>query len=251
MDRLDMSNKINIVDSEVGSVNVNYRAENKSGFDFLHVGIIGIFIDIVCYIIGSGKNKREERYFKQKTYNPQKGTYLDSKCRERLYSDDSFVFTRRNRFGETEIEYQNGVVRNLAQEKYNKAPGSVTQLAGYDPYNKNHYFTTAIGYRYKDRKTGQVYVVRNMKYNHDSFLFYLDVQTGKLVRPTDSQLRMENEAKRQNKEYYNEEYFKRVIDYFNNNIKNLSVDLFYRNKDNSVEYSEQTIQHVVSIRRTR
>ena len=190
MNSSNMNSNINIVDSEVGKVNVNYSVE-KRGFDFLHIGILGILIDIICYYIGVGKEKKERRHLKNKSYNPEKGTYLDAQCRERLYSDDSLVFTHRNSFGEMEIEYQNGVKRNLSQEKYNKEPGTVTRIAGYDIHNKNHYFKTAIGYRYKDRKNGKIYVIRLLKYNNESFHFYMDVDNGKLVRPTDGQLELE------------------------------------------------------------
>ena len=249
MSNSDMNNKINIVNSDVGSVHVNYHAENKGGVDLLHVGVLGFFIDLICYIIGTSKEKKEERYFKHKTYNPEKGTYYDSKCRERLYSDDSLVFTRRNSYGETEIEYQNGVVRNLAHEKCDSAPGTVTRLAGYEFHNRNHFFKTAIGYRYKDRRNGKIYVIRNLQYEKNYFNFYMDVETGKLVRPTDGQLRIEKEAKQQNKQSFDNEYFSLVMNYYNSHINDSELYRFYRNDNNSVEYFDKTIHSIARRRR--
>lgn len=244
----DINNRVSISNSDVGNVNVNIHNESK-GFDFLHVGIIGILIDVVCYIVGSSKQKKEEKYFKQKTYNPERGTYYDSKCVERLYSDDSIVYRRRNVYGEMEIEYQNGVKRNLAQEKYNAQPGTVTRLAGYKCYNKDHFFITAIGHRYEDRATQKVYVIRNLKYNNKQFLFYMDVETGLLIRPTDGQLEIEKEAKKQNKEYFTNDYFKKMIEYFNNKRNTSRIEWLYRNGENDTEYSPENIKNIVKHRK--
>ena len=218
-------------------------------FDFLPVIIINWIIDHTIGLFYSSKEKKEELYFKQKTYNSEKGTYYDSKCRERRYLDDSFVFTRRNSLGEIEIEYQDGTKRNLSQEKYDKEPGSVTRLAGYDVHNKSHYLKTAIGHRFKDRKNGKIYVIRYLKYNNNYFNFYLDVETGKLVRPTDGQIKLEKGAKENNKEYYTEEDFIKIIEYFNSRIDDSRIYKLYRNEDNSVEYSDETINHIIKIRR--
>ena len=247
MNSSNMNNKINIIDSEVGDVNINYHTESN-GFDFLHVGILGILIDVICYCIGINKEKKERRHLKAKSYNPQKGTYLDAQCRERLYSDDSLVFTHRNSFGEIEVEYQNGVKRNLSQEKYDKEPGTVTRLAGYDVHNKNHYFKTAIGNRYKDRRNGKIYVIRLLKYNDESFHFYMDVNNGKLIRPTDGQLKIEKKARECNKKYYTNEEFKNIMECFNSRIDDSDAVVLYRNRDNSTEVTEKYIEQTVKYR---
>lgn len=248
MNSSNMNNKINIIDSEVGDVNINCHTESN-GFDFLHIGILGILIDIICYKIGVNKEKKERRHLKVRSYNPEKGTYLDAQCRERLYSDDSLVFTHRNSFGETEIEYQNGIKRNLSQEKYDREPGTVTKLAGYDIHNKNHYFTTAIGYRYKDRSNGKIYVIRLIKYNNEQFHFYMDVDNGRLIRPTDGQLKLEKKAKECNKKYYTNEDFNKIIQYFNSKIDDTDAVTLYRNRENSSEITEKYISQTIKYRK--
>ena len=210
-----------------------------TGPDFLHVGVLGILIDIICYFKGRSLEKKETKYFKKKTYDPQKGTYLDQYCRERLYTDDSYVYRYRNAHEEMVVSYQNGTEINLTQEKYNKEPGTVIRLTGYDYHNKSHYFKQAIGFRYKDRLNGKTYVVRRLKYDNMSFLFYMDVSDGLIVRPTDGQLKIEKEAKRNNKRNYSQEEFNNIIKYFNNNINSSRVELLFRNNDNASDIADK------------
>lgn len=125
-------------------------------------------------MIGKAREINERQYFKKRTQDPKYGTYLDQYCNTRLISDDSLVFIRRNVYGEIEMDYENGRHRNLSQEEYDSRPGTVTQLAGYYYHNKNHYFCTAIGFRYKDRTTGDIYVIRQIK--TDKRIAKLDVE---------------------------------------------------------------------------
>lgn len=211
----------------------NETTINNNAPDFLHIGVLGVLIDIICYFKGRRLERKETKYFKQKTYDSQKGTYLDQYCRERLYSDDSLVYRYRNAHEEMMVSYQDGTEINLTQEKYNNAPGSVTRLTGYDYHNKSHFFNQAIGFRYKDRQNGKVYVVRRLKYENMSFLFYMDTNNGMIIRPTDGQLRIEEEAKRKNKRNYSQEEFNIIIKYFNDHINNSRIELLYRNNDNA------------------
>ena len=209
---------------------------------FEHVGIINILLDFIGGFIGFGLERKERKESKKRTYDPETETYIDQYGARRLYSNDSYVQINRNEFGETVIRYQNGVIRNLDQEEYDKAPGTVTRLTGYAHNEKAQYFKSAIGYRYKDRKTNEIYVIRFLKYKDGYFNFYMNASNGLIVRPTDGQLKMENEAKKRGLMYHTKEEFDEMIEYFNNNINDFDISLFYRNKNNSADYSDESIE---------
>ena len=218
---------------------------------FEGVGIISFLLDIIGYFIGCGSEKRERNKSKKRTYNPQTGTYIDQYGATRLYSDNSYVQINRNEFDEIVVRYQNGKVRNLDQEKYDKAPGTVTRLTGYSNHERAQYFKSAIGYRYRDRKTNEIYVIRFLEYENNYYLFYMNVSNGLIVRPTDGQLKMESEAKKRNLEYYTKEDFDKMIKYFNDNINNFDTSFFFRNKNNSTDYSEENIKRNLKHRRKK
>ena len=217
---------------------------------FEGVGIVSILLDTIGYFIGCGSERRERRKSKKRTYDPRTGMYIDQYGATRLYSDDSYVQVNRNEFGEIVIRYQDGTIRNLNQEEYDKAPGTVTKLAGYSHHEKAQYFRSAIGHRYKDRKTGDVYVIRRLKYNDDFYNFYMNASTGIIIRPTDGQVRIENEARKRNFRYNSDEDYNKMIDYFNNNIDDFDKSSFYRNQNNTVDYKIEDLEFYLKFRRT-
>lgn len=240
-------------EEEYGDVYIKNETtiNNNNAPDFLHIGVLGILIDIICYLKGRRLEKKEAKYFKRKTYNPQKGTYLDPYCRERLYSDDSLVYRYKNGYGENIVSYQNGTEINLTQKEYDEIPGTVTKLTGYDYHNKSHFFKQAIGFRYKDRANGKIYVVRRLEYENIPFLFYMDVNNGMIIRPTDGQIKIEQEAKRNNKRNYSQDEFNAIIEYFNDSINNSRAELLFRNSDNAsdINNNEDVIRRCASYRK--
>ena len=209
-------------------------------FSFLFHGLASLF--------GSGLSIRERNYYKNITKDVESGTYLDQYGARRLIKDDSFVQINRNHLGETEIRYQNGVVRNLAQEKYDATPGTVTQLAGYARHERSLFFKEAIGERFKDRATGDIYVIRVLEYNKKRFHFYMNVNNALLVRPTDGQCKLEMEARKKNKKYYTDNDFREMIMYFNNHINNFDKATFYRNENESCDLDDNSISYMSNIR---
>ena len=226
----------------MGEKNCNCTSE-------LHgIGMFGFLAHVVASLFGKSLERGERNYYKEITKDVESGTYLDQYGARRLIKDNSFVQINRNHLGETEIRYQNGVVRNLAQEKYDATPGTVTQLAGYARRERSLFFKEAIGERFKDRTTGDIYVIRVLEYNDERFHFYMDVNSALLIRPTDGQCRLEMEAKRKNKKYYTDDDFREMIIFFNNHINRIDKAAFYRNGDESCDLDDNNISFLSDYR---
>ena len=224
----------------MGSGNNNCNCNNG----FYGVGLFSFIVHGIASLFGIGLEKRERNYYKNITQDVESGTYLDQYGTRRLIKDNSFVQINRNNLGEIEVRYQNGKVRNLTQEKYDTTPGTVTQLAGYARRERAQFFKEAVGERFKDRTTGNIYVIRRLEYDNKSFRFYMDVNSALLIRPTDGQLKLETEAKRKGKKYYTDDDFKTMIAYFNSHINNFDKAMFYRNSEETCDLDEYNISFI-------
>lgn len=91
----------------------------------------------------------------------------------------------------------NEIIRNFSQEDREKTERESLQEANINGYTvhrieekfNDHFHDECRGVRYKDIKTGAVYVLRRVNGKN----FYMDINTGLLVRPTDKQLAFEKQ----------------------------------------------------------
>lgn len=216
---------------------------------FLPVVILDWFVNSVGNFIGRVNEAKEREYYKQRTYDPETGTYIDQYATTRSIKDNSYVRISRNAYGETEVKYSDGTIRNLKQEENDKKPGSVTELTGYSSNDHAVYMKEAIGKRYKDRKNGRIYVIRNLEYNNNWFSFFVSIDDGSIVRPTDGQYELERRAKENGKVYYTDQDFLIMKKYFDDHRCFNFPEQLFRNKNNSVDYEESSISYILRIRK--
>lgn len=156
-------------------------------------------------------------------------TYIDTKGRSRLLSNDELVFyTHKN--GDSVLENAEGYVyRNFSEEKrtndlYNKkTDASKNKETTYCIDDDNHKKDWMCkGKRFKDFKTGDIYVIRYINYKY----YYLNVSDGTLVRKTDWQIK-QDEIKKDVKTYLNDNL---DIEEFNRKQKSIhDKQMLFRN----------------------
>jgi hypothetical protein len=125
-------------------------------------------------------------------------TYTDTKGCSRLLSTNELVFYTHLPNGDYILEDLSGkVIKNFTLENRqrkqielkNEAAFSMNSTYCIDENNyKNDYICK--GKRFKDLKTGDIYVIRNIKGRY----YYMDIKSGLLVRKTDWQIRREQEG---------------------------------------------------------
>lgn len=193
--------------------------------------IYTIFVSIGAFFHSLKENKENE---KGKTLfkHPNNLTYIDTKGRSRLLSNDEIVFYTHNKNGDYILENESGYVyknfseemrvQNLNERRENSLKN---QESTYCIDENNHCKDWVCkGKRFKDFNTGDIYVIRYIKYKY----YYMNVSNGMLVRKTDWQIK-QDELKKNIKTCLNDNL---NIDEFNNNqIKIKNSSLLFRNFD--------------------
>jgi len=167
-------------------------------------------------VIMSGLAKIDEAVrdvsFKNSTYDPETGIYYDSKMRSHdatngnkqvnvLFDPHGRTYVANNKLEKYRDLTQEKMNRELAELKDHPQPG--VTVVRWNTRNEEHTNYKDIekypaGARYKDIKTGAIYVVRKFRPNaieikHDKKAwskypissFYMDIETGMLVRVKD------------------------------------------------------------------
>ena len=187
--------------------------------------IYTIFVSIGAIFHSSKENKENEKgktLFKQ----PNNLTYIDTKGRSRLLSNDEIVFYTHDKYGDYVLEDESGYVyENFSEEKrikeLNKRKEKALKNAEttYCIDDNNHRKDwTCKGKRFVDFKTGDIYVIRYINYKY----YYMNISNGMLVRKTDWQIN-QDELKKNIKTYLNDNL---NIDDFNEkqiDVKNESL----------------------------
>lgn len=163
--------------------------------------------------------KRNEEN-KKKYYSPETNTYIDCKGISRDIKTNEPMRSWINHNGEVVVIDKNGrEVRNLTNERFEKQyiEGKNKGLKAV-PYGLDKHDDIirekVCGQRYKDTTSGKLYVVRLL----DGHSYYMDIETGYLVSPSDYELRSQYWEKEYNSIFYKDEkYFEDYIIEFNNN----------------------------------
>lgn len=152
---------------------------------------IFIFVIIIVYSTGSiverKNNYDSSKNFKNKITN----TYIDSKGGIRDCKTNQPLFHSFNEKGEKIFENMSGKeIVNISQA-HNEANRKEainskykTTYNIYNPYTANDSMKKCIGYFYKDLKNNRIYTTRLI----NNYIFYMDVETGLLVRLCDEEL---------------------------------------------------------------
>ena len=146
------------------------------------------------------KESAENTENKTKFKNPDGLTYIDTRGSSRLLSNDEMVFYMHDKNGDYVLKNASGhVYKNFSEEKRNKFVEESLQRAKinnettYCIDDDDHDSTREIkGRRFKDFKTGAIYVIRRINYKY----YYMDISTGMIVRKTDYQIREDEKEKK-------------------------------------------------------
>lgn len=175
------------------------------------MGLFGLFY--TAFALGTRsitniKNCIENENRRQNSIHRGKETYIDERGCERLVSNNQKViktYIYKKTAGEEYKDYvlkvmeSNEIIRNYSEEERNKEENLKYNQAiandktTYRLGSKNdHYLGTAMpGYRYKDIKTGDIYVIRVF----NGARYYMNIKNGEIVRMTDGQLKAEKDVK--------------------------------------------------------
>jgi hypothetical protein len=159
------------------------------------------------------KENIENENYRQDAIQKNEYTYIDSKgnaCstkngRKVMYANE--YLHGYNNLPDKVLKYvdTDEIIRNFSQEDRNKTETyyyneakklnrTAYRIGGkYDKYC-NVGDGKPKGYRYKDMSTNAIYVIRQF----NNMRFYMDINTGLLVRKTDGQLKLDEERKNQN-----------------------------------------------------
>ena len=173
---------------------------------------IGAFFHSINKSIDNEKNKTIYKH-------PNGMTYIDTKGRSRLLSNDELVFYTYDRNGNYVLEDVSGhIYRNFSEEKRSqelnerKEKAMSNKETTYCIDDDNHRKDWVCkGKRFKDFKTGEIYVIRYIKYKY----YYINISNGMIVRKTDWQIKQD---KKNIKKYLND-YLD--IETFNKKQKNI------------------------------
>lgn len=159
----------------------------------------------------------------QRWYYTHEGTFRADDNRKVHVTKDwntcSWIETDLKTFEKTNLSaYVRGVLEKTAREK---GFPTVVKADDYNRYDteKMQSCCARLGQeffgpkasRYRDLKTGKLYVV----VNHNWCSYFLDTKTWKIVRPTDDQMRIEERAKEEGRLYHDKAYFDEEIGRYN------------------------------------
>lgn len=158
---------------------------------FIYFAVIGV--GLLIHFINENKENEEN---KKRYRHPNGLTYIDNKGRSRLLSNDKLVFYTHDKNGDYILEDVSGhVYRNFSEEKRvkwlndEKKRAIENKESTYCLDDNNHRKDwTCKGKRFVDLKTGNIYVIRYIKYKY----YYMDISTGLLVRKTDWQIKKDD-----------------------------------------------------------
>ena len=167
------------------------------------------------------KEIKENAECKKKFVHPDGLTYIDSYGRSRLLSDNRLVIYTCDKNGDYILKETGGkLIKNFSAEERKTRERKVIEEARrcrnttYCIDENNH--KQEFGYhgkRFKDFKTGEVYVVRCIRNKY----YYMNIATGFLVRKTDWQVK--RDLDNQNNSMYQKNFRDIDIEEFNKKQK--------------------------------
>lgn len=163
--------------------------------------IYSLVVSAGCVLHKINENRENEEN-KIKFRHPNGLTYVDTKGRSRLISNNEVVFYTHDRNGDYVLENMSGhVYKNFSKEKRDKELSERIIVASQNnettyaiDENKHEHDWFCKARRFKDFKTGDVYIIRRINYKY----YYMNIANGMVVRKTDWQIKYD-EANKNNR----------------------------------------------------
>ncbi len=151
-------------------------------------------------------NENLENEENKEIYKHKDGmTYIDTRGRSRLLSNNELVFYTYDKNGDYVLEDISGnIYKNFSKEerenelnkRIKKAlDNSETTYCVDDDHHRKDWVCK--GKRFKDFQSGDVYVIRYIKHKY----YYMDISNGMIVRKTDWQIRKDEDTDKNIKTY--------------------------------------------------
>lgn len=136
------------------------------------------------------KENIENDYRRVNNVSPDGITYTDAKGRSRIVENNEIAIYGTIKGGDFCILDAKGrIYKNFTQEKKDKIRDKYykkaieNNLSTYCLGDDEHRFEDRAGKRFKDMKTGRIYLIRCVNFKY----YYVDFETGEIVRKTDYQ----------------------------------------------------------------
>jgi len=161
-------------------------------------GLIYTALTTLGIITNEIKESLDNKECKEKYKNIDGLTYTDSKGHSRMLSNNKMVFYTHNSNGDYILEDLSGnVIKNFSLEKRMQKQAELKQIALNEKastycIDENSHRNDWIcqGKRFKDIKTGEIYVIRCIDYKY----YYMNINNGFIVRKTDWQIAKEQKG---------------------------------------------------------
>lgn len=152
---------------------------------------------IYSLIVGTGleghsiMDKVENDNRRVNNVDPDEMTYLDTKGKTRFVSDNKQAFYQTINGDMCLVDAKGNIRKNCTADKREEKRNASYEKAianGETTYcidEREHRFEHPQGQRFKDLKTGDVYLIRRIRGKY----YYIDFKTGDVVRKTDDQLK--------------------------------------------------------------
>lgn len=166
--------------------------ERKKG-DGRMLGLLIVATKVICEAVNGVREIADNKERKANSTLYDGTVYIDGKGRERWYENNRQVYIGRDMIGDFVIkDIQSGYVyRNITEEKSKKdiqeelenyeKNGNTTICLGLDKNYEYNLQGIPKGARFKDIKTGEIYVIRELEGQY----YYVNPKTNMLVRRTD------------------------------------------------------------------
>lgn len=142
------------------------------------------------------KENAENDYRRVNNVSPDGVTYTDAKGRTRIVENNEIAVYGTVKGGDfCIIDGKGRIYKNFTQEKKDKIRDRYykkaieNNLSTYCLGDDEHRFEDKKGKRFKDMKTERIYLIRRINFK----CYYVDFETGEIVRKTDSQQKKDDE----------------------------------------------------------
>ena len=223
----------------------------------------GLFGLLYSAFVGGAKitkniqNEIENKNSRNEAISKGRNTYLDSDlCMRDIATNKKIMnYSIPNQYGGRDdvlkvvgsdeiLVNKTDIARKEEEKKWRDfalmVGGSTYKISHHLDYYQNVEIASA---RYKDIKTGDIYVIADVKHGCDKYSFYMDVNTKKFIRPTDSWILRtlcRKKEMEENKWHTKLVHPDNVIEEWNNKDEHIRK-LYVRHRNHGIEYLQETI----------
>ena len=202
-----------------------------------------IYVDSIRHNIKD--NECREKYQVKNT-----GTYIDSRGQDRDLITNKVVYSTELPNGDIVFKDKHGNITSNVSENIRNANKEESIFKGKTTYKCGEDFhdmtKKCCGEYFKDLYNNKVYVIRKVK----DLCFYMDSESGLLIRLTDSESKIQKLLKENNCNYKSNSEIDNIISEFNNIQNEIrgceSKYSFFHNYEIGYEYTDDMIERIVN-----